>query len=486
MMRILVAEDDDVSRKVLSSMLRKQGHEVVETSDGVQAWEKVQEGQAPELLILDIMMPGKDGLQLCRQIREQESWAASYIILLTAKTDTKDVVQGLEAGANDYVTKPYDFSELQARINVGQRMLEMQTALLDEIAKRKQMEESLRQIGFYDSLTQLYARSFFEEEMRRLGKLRHVPVGVIVCDIDGLKLINDTLGHHKGDELLKIAADILRRCFRSSDIIARIGGDEFAVLLPDSGQSIVSECAQRVRTEVDLYNAQKLGFGLSISVGYAVSESTNNMQELFKKADDAMYRQKLQQSYSSRSETVQALIKTMEVRDHITEGHAGRMNKHAQEMGRTLGLSEERINDLGLLAKFHDLGKVGVSDSILFKPGRLTEDEFQEMKRHCEIGHRIALSLSDLAPIADYILKHHEWWNGNGYPLGLQGTDIPLECRILSVVDAYDAMSSQRPYKQPMPHEQVVQELRRCAGTQFDPDLVDVFIKLIENKGDWS
>ncbi len=480
-MQILIAEDDDVSRKVLSSMLRKQGHEVVETADGEQAWEKLQDGDPPALLILDIMMPGMDGLQLCRKIREQKARYTPYIILLTAKTATSDVIQGLGAGANDYVAKPYHFGELQARINAGQRMLEMQASLLDEIDKRKQMEESLRRVSFYDGLTQLYSRSFFEEEMHRLGNSRYCPMGVIVCDIDGLKLINDTLGHHKGDELLKLAADIMRKCFRSSDIIARIGGDEFAVLLPQTNQEVVQECSQRMRTEVDLYNAQNLGFGLSISIGYAVSESSADMHELFKKADDAMYRQKLQQSYSSRSATVQALIKTMEVRDHITQGHADRMQKHAQQLGRVLGLSEERINDLGLLAKFHDLGKVGVSDLILFKPGPLTEEEFDEMKRHCEIGHRIALSLSDLAPIADYILKHHEWWNGRGYPLGLKGKEIPLECRILGIVDAYDAMSSERPYKKAMPYEEVSQELRRCAGTQFDPDLVEMFIKMLED-----
>ncbi len=480
-MQILIAEDDDVSRKVLSSMLRKQEYEVIQTADGVQAWEKLQDGDPPELLILDIMMPGMDGLQLCRKIREHEGRFAPYIILLTAKTQSRDVIEGLEAGANDYVTKPYDFGELQARVKVGQRMLEMQASLLEEIDKRKQIEENLRRIGFHDALTSLYSRSFFEEEMHRLGNSRYSPMGIIVCDIDGLKLINDTLGHHKGDELLKLAAGILKKCFRTSDILARIGGDEFAVLLPQTGQDCVQECVQRIQTEVDLYNAQNLGFGLSISIGYAVSEGQTDMHELFKKADDAMYRQKLQQSYSSRSMAVQALIKTMEVRDHITEGHAARMQKYAQQLGKLVGLSEERINDLGLLAKFHDLGKVGVSDRILFKPGRLDDEEYEEMKRHCEIGHRIALSLSDLAPIADYILKHHEWWNGQGYPLGLHGKDIPLESRILSIVDAYDAMSSERPYKEAMSYEEVTRELRRCAGTQFDPDLVEVFIKMLED-----
>lgn len=361
----------------------------------------------------------------------------------------------------------------------------MQSSLLEEIAKRREIEEKLRKMSLYDSLTDLYSRSFFEAEMKRLSKYRHSFVGIIVCDIDGLKLINDTLGHAMGDKLLKTAAQILQRSFRASDIIARIGGDEFAVLLPETSNAIVQECAWRVRDEIEEFNKQDNGFGLSISIGSAVNdEYPVDMQSLFKKADDAMYKQKLQQNSSSRSAVVQALIKTMKIRDHATEGHASRIQEYAQHMGQALGLSEEQINDLGLLAQFHDLGKVGVADCILFKPGRLTAEEFEEMKRHCEIGHRIALSVSDLAPIADYILKHHEWWDGQGYPLGLTQKEIPLECRILSIVDSFDAMTSNRPYQGPISSRQAIQELIQCAGTQFDPELVDIFVEIVKEEAE--
>ena len=349
-----------------------------------------------------------------------------------------------------------------------------------DVTEKRDMERRLLEMSLYDASTGLYSRSFFEEEMKRLGQDRHCPLGIIICDINGLKLINDTLGHQSGDLLLKAAADLLRRCFRDSDIAARIGGDEFAVLLPGSDEASVAGCCDRIRRELARYNQDSAELSLSISMGYAVEYwPFPDMSALFKRADDAMYKQKLQQSHSSRSETVQALMKTLEARDHITEGHAERMAEHAVLLGHSLGLSEERLNDLGLLARFHDLGKVAVPDAVLFKPGPLTQREYAEMQRHCEVGRRIALSLSDLASIADFILMHHEHWDGGGYPLGLSGEEIPLECRILGIVDAYDAMISERPYKDALPCDEAVRELRRCAGTQFDPGLVERFIALV-------
>lgn len=351
-----------------------------------------------------------------------------------------------------------------------------------DVTERRRMEEQLWHLSLHDHLTGLYNRSYFEEEMHRMEGSRHAPIGVIVCDVDGLKLVNDTLGHDAGDRLLIAAANAIRKSFRPDDVVARIGGDEFAVLLPKSGKAVVEEACRRIRDAVAMYNSENPEVPLSISVGFAVSGETDVvMADLFKEADNNMYREKLHSSQSARSATVQTLMKTLEAKDFITEGHVDRLQNLVASLAAAVGVPENRINDLRLLALFHDIGKVGVSDRILLKAGPLTPEERLEMQRHCEIGHRIAQSIPDLPPIANWILKHHEWWNGKGYPLGLEGEEIPLECRILAIVDAYDAMTNDRPYRKAMSREEAVDELRRCAGTQFDKQLVEVFAKMLEN-----
>lgn len=212
-------------------------------------------------------------------------------------------------------------------------------------------------------------------------------------------------------------------------------------------------------------------------MGFAVSD-TADIKSMFKDADDNMYREKLHSSQSTRSATVQVLMKALAARDFITEGHADRLQVLVAGLAEVAGLPEQRITALRILAQFHDIGKVGTPDRILFKKGRLTSSEIMEMRRHSEIGYRIALSSPDLVPIADWILKHHEWWNGEGYPQGLAGGDIPLECRILAIADAYDAMTSDRPYRKAMSKEDALNEIWRCSGTQFDPVLVEKFLVL--------
>ncbi len=352
----------------------------------------------------------------------------------------------------------------------------------EDITERKKIEEKLTFQGLHDSLTGLFNRAHFEEKLHLIESDPKKQVGIVVCDVDGLKFVNDTLGHSVGDELLKLAATTIRRSFREEDEVYRIGGDEFAVILQNCKFSVVTHSCNRIKKVVAEYNAKNPELPLSLSVGFAVSCTMDRtISDIFKEADNNMYREKLHRTQSTRSALVQALMKALEARDFITEGHAERLQKLVFAMGRAIGISDRNLVDLRLLAQFHDIGKVGVPDRILLKPAPLTSAEFIEMQRHCEIGHRIAQSAPDLVPIADWILKHHEWWNGEGYPLGIRGESIPLECRILAIADTYDAMTNDRPYRKAMRHEEAIEELQRKAGYQFDPDLIPVFINIFGN-----
>ena len=350
-----------------------------------------------------------------------------------------------------------------------------------DITEQKEMEARLKEISYYDSLTGLYSRTFFDEEMRRLKDGRHCPLGIILCDVDGLKLINDAMGHDEGDRLLLAAADIIRTSFRESDIVSRIGGDEFVVLLPQTSEEAIKAGCSRINEEIARYNSDEQRFVLSISVGYAVANTGPvDMDTLFIRADDAMYAEKFQKRSKTRSKIIRAITKKMEARDYIPQGHAERLRDYSRRIGQELGLSEERLHILSLLSYYHDLGKVGIPEHIIFKPDPITDEEKELIQSHCEIGHRIAMSISDISHIADYILKHHERWDGKGYPLELKGEDIPLESRILAIAEAYDVMTSRRNYNRVLSHTEAVQELQRDAGAQFDPALVERFLKILE------
>jgi diguanylate cyclase (GGDEF)-like protein len=303
--RILVSEDDPVSRRVLVATLTKWGHEVVVTGNGLEAWKALQEEDPPPLTILDWMMPGLDGLEVCRRVRRRPASSPAYIILLTAKNSKEDLVEGLEAGADDFLTKPFDRHELRVRLQVGARIVELQRHLAERvreleeaIAERKRVEEELRNLTLTDDLTGLYnRRGFFTLAEHRLKIACRTGQSslIIYADMDGLKQINDTLGHNEGSRAIARVADVLRQTFRESDIIARLGGDEFAILAADVSAGGVDNLTARLCENLKAHNGQgDQRYRLSLSLGTVrVDAGTDStIEALMARADEAMYEHK--------------------------------------------------------------------------------------------------------------------------------------------------------------------------------------------------
>lgn len=353
-------------------------------------------------------------------------------------------------------------------------------AIYENIDARKHYEEELKYLSLHDKLTGVYNRTFFEAEITRMQNSRQYPITIMAADIDGLKLINDTLGHVYGDELLKSFANILKLTLRSYDIIARFGGDEFIILLPSTSEATSKNIVSRIQENVANYNKDNKNLPLSISIGTTtVTNQEISLKTGLKTADDAMYRSKLSKGANAKSQILNTLIATLGERDFLTKGHADRVSKLCIKLGKKIGLSSNKLDNLVSLAQVHDLGKVGIPDNILFKEGPLTEDEWTIMRQHSEKGYRIASSSPDLANVADLILKHHEEWDGSGYPLGLKGINIPIECRILSIVDAFDAITNDRPYSEAKSTQEAIEEIMNCSGCHFDPELVGIFLSII-------
>ena len=355
--------------------------------------------------------------------------------------------------------------------------------LVRDVTDRERMRKQLEYFSMHDKLTGLYNRTYFEEELRRLSKGRDYPITMISADLNGLKLINDTLGHDKGDLLLKAAANVLKLSLRGSDVLARVGGDEFTAILTNTDEATADKVLKRIRYNVKDFSDNNPDLYLSISLGMATAMSNETSHsELFKQADDSMYRDKFSPSTLTRNKIVKSLMDALADRDYVADGHCKRVAILSREMATRLSLSPKQQADLALLAQVHDLGKVAIPDKVVFKKGPLSRDEWKIIKEHPEKGHRIALSSNYLTGVASLILKHHERWDGSGYPSSIKGREIPIECRIFSIVDAYDAMTNKREYNVVKSPAEALEEIKTCAGTQFDPALVDTFVSIIEEQ----
>lgn len=351
-------------------------------------------------------------------------------------------------------------------------------AILRNITKRKELEKSLEFLSYNDQLTGLKNRRFYEEELKRLDVKENYPLTIILGDANGLKLINDSFGHEAGDEFIRKLAQIIKKGCQSEDIVARIGGDEFVVLLPKTDNYKAEQVIKNINNLVQNEKVQNIE--LSISFGYETKKHENeDIQDIFRKAEDCMYKRKLLDSSCMRGKTVETIMNTLNEKNKREEQHSVRVSELCKSMGESLGLTERKIHELKIAGLLHDIGKIAIEENILNKPGKLTADEVKEIRRHPEIGYRILSTVHEMSEIAQYVLLHHEMWNGNGYPKGLKGDNIPIESRIIAIADTYDAITSERSYRKALSKEFATEQLQRNAGIQFDSELVDIFIEKV-------
>jgi putative two-component system response regulator len=332
-MNIIVAEDEAIALKRSKYFLEKWGHSVITVQNGLEALEEFLSSKI-DLVITDWMMPEMDGLELIRHIRSRTETPFVYVILLTSREDKKDIVEALESGVDDYIIKPFDPAELQARVNVGVRMVSMERSLME---------------------------------------------------------------------------------FRTS------------------------------------------------------------LERIVRKQTSAIRQ--------TQEETIIRLMSALELRDKETHGHVQRMRMFSMMMAEAVGWPKVRVNDLRLAAPMHDIGKIGIPDTILRKTGKLSEEEFEIVKSHTIVSSKILKDskFSMIQMAHDIALYHHEWWDGNGYPYGLAGEDIPQAARIVALVDVYDALSHDRFYRKASPEEEVLKIIKEGRETQFDPYLYDLFLDILPN-----
>lgn len=345
-----------------------------------------------------------------------------------------------------------------------------------DITKQKELEEKLIFLSYKDSLTGLYNRTYFQEEINNISKQKKFRVGVVVGDLNGLKLINDTYGHTKGDTYIATMAKILEDiALNKNGIVFRWGGDEFITLLSDAKESDCKNFIEEIKQVCE--GIEGLGFNLSISQGYAIFDNeNNNIDEVIKKADEMLYKNKENSKRSTTRRMLDRIKDELYKKGIESANHTNNVVNNCIKMAEIMNLRYDEIQKIRLLGLMHDIGKSGIDEKILLKKEKLTDIEYNIVKSQVEIGHKIATMIPQISHIAKEILSHHERWDGKGYPNGLKEEEIPLLSRILSVVHSYDVMTEGSAYKQKITKQEAIKILKENAGTQFDPNIVDIFI----------
>jgi diguanylate cyclase (GGDEF)-like protein/putative nucleotidyltransferase with HDIG domain len=413
--------------------------------------------------------------------------AATFAVQFALQTPAGYAAQGLLLLGLALVASGLVYLDRRVLTQLAQR-------LAADLSKR---EAELEEIANRDDLTQLRNRRFFyarlQEELQTSAKTKR-PMTILMLDIDALKAINDEFGHHLGDVALVELAKLMTTWARPRDTVARLGGDEFAIIMPNTDHRGASALAGRLWQELEnnpIHRTPDADIYLGVSIGVSgFPRNGDDPQALVHWADADLYANKLARKGIAKgffgrdgsqfaSGVVGVLCAALDIRDKLTHRHSQRVATMAVAMGRRLGLSKAYLTQLAHAAVLHDIGKIGVADSVLSKPAGLDENEWKEIRRHPELGYELLRGFDFLKEAAEIVVAHHERYDGAGYPRGLVGDEIPFAARIFAVIDAFDAMTSRRPYREPLSQDQALEELVRNAGSQFDHGVVKAFVEAV-------
>lgn len=511
---ICVIEDDAAQRRYLVSRLQSQ-YTVVEAADGQEGIERLHEYR-PRVVVCDLLMPGLSGLDVCRQVRSDASLSGTYFMFTTTCQDRETKHQALNMGADDYLTKPYDFEEFCARLRNGMRI--------------SRLQERLHFAALTDGLTGLWNHAHFRHLLdmefsrtRRYGGC----VALLMIDLDHFKAVNDTYGHEIGNHVLVATSRHIKKQVRETDIVARYGGEEFAVICPRTGLGDARAMADRIRQavphEVRIPSRPETVVTTSIGVVSSADNNVSSVLDLINLGDQALYEAKrrgrnrvavasevreagddviqnrevdrLNRQIASLSmqakdlclQSIWALVQALEARDHYTARHSKNTMLYAQSLASAAGWAENMTKTVSTAAMLHDLGKIGIPDRILQKAGPLTQSEAAAVRKvpliTCKILEPLRIFETEVL-----IIRHlRERFDGSGYPGGIKGTAIPLGSRLLAVAEVFDALTSDRHHRPRSTIEGTLSLMRAEAGKQFDPTFVDLLCGLAkECRYDWQ
>lgn len=468
----------------------------IEKANKVLQYERDKAKMYLDVMAMILVVLDKDGnISLinnagCKLLNDKEenligkNWFENYI--------PEEKIDEIKAVFNRVISNKVDFPRTYENVlsldNGEERLMKWNNSVLldinseaigllsfgEDITKIKKYEDNLIRLGYYDSLTGVSNRRFYEENLEKIDIEDNYPLTIVMADINGLKLVNDAFGHQAGDELLIAAADAILDCCREEDVLSRIGGDEFVVIMPNSDEKTAEKLIDDVHNKIKKTSIE--GIELSISFGYKTkSDQFEDIQETYRSAEDSMYREKLLEIPSMRSGAIDTIVAALYEKDKNSEIHSRTVSALSEKLAIACGMKRLDVAEVKTAGLLHDIGKIIIPSDIINKVGSLSKTEYNIIKGHSEIGFRILNSTSDMRSISNIVLNHHERWDGKGYPRNIKGLDIPLKSRIISITDAFDAMTSKRTYQKIRSKEAALEEIIRNSGSQFDPEIVEIF-----------